>query len=327
MHNEIDATRWWRKERGMSPARLFWIVACADVAIVLALLCKVAIGPLGRYDVFVVIFLVGAVVVLGLIMAVVGLIGKPATYGIGLALVASPLLSLSAQFARDFVTTPSQSALEAGHGYFNRAADRALAVAIVAGDGQKVALLAPAANLNAIGWNRMTFMRLALASGHADPAVVAALLRAGANPDEDQQYLFGSINDGGEATSGAMITGKNERLLRAVIDTGVDLNHWDLEGNPRFLSALRWPEGLAIMLEHGANTEIESKDGNTAIMWAVMLWHWPSIDVLLAHGARLDHVAHDGTSLRDLVLEKVERYRKDRDAEPPQLAALEARLR
>ncbi|MBV8701119.1 hypothetical protein [Bradyrhizobium sp.] len=61
-------------------------------------------------------------------------------------------------------------------------------------------------------------MRLALENGHADPAVVAALLRAGANPDDDQQYLFGSISDGGGATSGAMITGKNERLLRAVVD-------------------------------------------------------------------------------------------------------------
>jgi len=90
---------------------------------------------LGRYDVFVVIFLIGAVVLLGAIMAVVGLIEKPATYRIGLALVASPFLLYGAQFARDFVTTPGRSALEAGHGYFNRAADRALAVAIVAGEG------------------------------------------------------------------------------------------------------------------------------------------------------------------------------------------------
>ena len=107
----------------------------------------------------------------------------------------------------------------------------------------------------------------------------------------------------------------------------MDLNRLDLEGNPRFLTALRWPEGLAVMLEHGANTETESKDGKTALMWAVMLWHWPAVDVLLAHGARLDHVDHEGKSLRDLVAEKLERFRADRTEVPAPLAELEARLR
>jgi hypothetical protein len=173
----------------------------------------------------------------------------------------------------------------------------------------------------------MTFMRLALDDGHADPGVVAALLKAGASPEQDQQYLFGSINDGSGATSGAMITGKNEKLLRAVIEAGVDLNRLDLEGNPRFLTALRWPHGLALMLEHGADTEAESKDGKTALMWAVLLWHGPAIDVLLAHGAGVDHADHQGKTLRDLVAEKLERFRADRAEVPPPLAALEARLR
>jgi hypothetical protein len=122
-----------------------------------------------------------------------------------------------------------------------------------------------------------------------------------------------------------MITGKNEKLLRAVIEAGVDLNRLDLEGNPRFLTALRWPEGLAVMLEHRANTETESKNGKTALMWAVMLWYWPAVDVLLAHGARVDHVDHEG--LRDLVAEKLERFRADRTEVPSPLAELEARLR
>lgn len=81
------------------------------------------------------------------------------------------------------------------------------------------------------------------------------------------------------------------------------------------------------MLEHGANTEAEDQQGNTAIMVAVMLWYWPSIDVLLAHGAQIDRVNHDGKSLRDLVLEKLERYRRDQRDAPSQLSALEARLR
>lgn len=64
--------------------------------------------------------------------------------------------------------------------YFTGTANRALAGAIVAGDAAREASIAPSANPNAVGWNGMTFMRLALEQGHAKPDVVAALLRAGA---------------------------------------------------------------------------------------------------------------------------------------------------
>jgi len=171
----------------------------------------------------------------------------------------------------------------------------------------------------------MTFMRLALLNGHADPDVVMALLRAGANPDQGRQMLLGSINDGASANSGAMITEKNERLLRAVVDAGVDLNHLDLQGQPRFFSALRWSEGLAFMLEHGANIEAADTHGNTAIMVAVMLSKWPAVDVLLARGARIDRANNAGERVRDFVTEMISRYRNRSDV-PTQLSAFEARL-
>jgi ankyrin repeat protein len=311
----------------MSLPRFFWIVACGDVALALALLLKIATGPVSRYDWLVELLLLAFVVLVGAVMGVVALIRKPVAYGIGLALAAVPPLGYAAQIVGDFLTTPSEEAREAGRGYCTAPADRALANAIVAGDAAKVASLLQAANPNAVGWNGMTFMRLALLDGHANPDVVAALLRAGANPDQGQQMLFGSVNDGSEADSGAMITGKNERLLRAVIDAGVDLNHRDLEGQPRFFSALRWPEGLALILERGASVKAEDTKGNTAIMVAVLLWHWPAIDVLLAHGTGIEHVNHEGVSLRVLVMEKLERYRKDQRDAPPQLSVLAARLR
>jgi hypothetical protein len=257
----------------------------------------------------------------------VALIRRRWAYWVGLALAIWPPLYWAVEYVGPWVMTPGESSLAAGHGYFSGAPERALADAIVAGDAAKVAALAPAAKLDTVGWDGMTFMRLALDDGHANPAVVVALLKAGADPEQDHQYLFGSMNDGSQATSGAMITGKNEALLRAVLESGVDLNQLDREGNPRFLTALRWPEGLALMLEHGANTETESKDGKTALMWAVMLWHWPAIDVLLAHGARLDHVDHEGTGLRNLVNEKLERFRTDQAEVPPPLATLDGRLR
>ncbi|HVH81168.1 MAG TPA: ankyrin repeat domain-containing protein [Stellaceae bacterium] len=301
----------------------FWIVAIGDVLFLLAALLDAWTNPSGEFAGLVVVLLLALLVIAGVIVGIVALIRNPVAYAIGLALMVWPPLTFGIKSVTEFVTTPSTASLEAGYGYFTGRAERALADAVVAGDGAQVAALVPTANLNAVGWDRMTFMRLALENGHAKPEVVAALLKAGIDPDQDQQYLFGSMNDGSGATSGAMITGQNEPLLSAVIDTGVDLNHQDLEGNPRFFSALRWPEGLAVMLDRGANTEAEGKNGYTAIMYAVMLWYWPSIDVLLAHGAHLDHTAHDGQTLRDLVSEKRERLHGDM---PPELTRLEARL-
>ena len=307
--------------------RLFWIVAGGDMLVLLALTADTVVGPHGQFAGLVVAMFLAIILLLGVIMIGVALIRRPVAYGFGLALVIWPPLYWAGQYFGQWVTTPSESSLAAGHGYFPGAPEQALADAIVAGDAAKVVALAPAAKLDTVGWDRMTFMRLGLDDGHADPDVVVALLKAGASPEQDQQYLFGSMNDGSQATSGAMITGKNEKLLRAVIEAGVDLNLLDLQGDPRFLTALRWPEGLAVMLEHGANTETESKGGKTALMWAVMLWHWPAVDVLLAHGARVDHVDHEGTSLRDLVAEKLGRFRADRTDVPAPLAELEARLR
>ena len=311
--------------RGMSLAGVFWIVACGDIAVTLFLLLKIVTSPASQYDGIIAVLLLGFIVVLGAIMGGVALIRNPVAYGIGLALALVPPLYYGSRFVEDFVTTPSEESLEAGHGYFKGAANRAVADAIVAGEAAKVASLLPAANPNASGWNNMTFMRLALEDGHANPEIVAALLKAGTDPDQDSQLLFGYIT-GSDADVGVMVKEKNERLLRTVIATGIDLNQLNQEGKPRFFSLLKWPEGLALSLEHGANPEAEDKDGNTAIIWAVKLWYWPAIDVLLAHGARLDHIAHDGQGLHDAVREKLERYQRDRNDPPPQLSALSARL-
>ncbi|HYX01107.1 MAG TPA: hypothetical protein VE963_03405, partial [Reyranella sp.] len=232
----------------MSVAWLFWSVAGGDMLVLLVLAADAVLNPHGQFAGLVVVMFLAAILLLGMVMVGVALIRRPAAYWIGLALVIWPPVYWAAQYFGQWATTPSESSLAAGHGYFPGAPERALADAIVAGDAEKVAALASAAKLDTVGWDRMTFMRLALDDGHADAGVVVALLKAGANPEQDQQYLFGSMNDGSGATSGAMITGRNEKLLLAVIEAGVDLNRLDLEGNPRFLTALRWPEGLAVML-------------------------------------------------------------------------------
>ena len=306
-------------------ATLFWIVACGDVVLLLSTILNVAEGNGGRYVLFgwlVEIFLLVVIGIVGAIMVVVARTRTVLAYRVGLALVVAQPLIYGTQYVNDFATTPSAEAQQTGRAYFTRGPERALAEAILTGDGAKVASLALAANPHALGWHDMTFVRLAMEYGHANPDVVSALLRAGASPERDQDLLLGSV--GPQNHNDDLITAHNERLLRAMIDAGVDLNHGNGVGEPRFFAALKWPEGLALMLEHGANTEAEDKRGNTAIMWAVMFGYWPSIDVLLAHGARTDHVDHDGKSFRDIVLE---RRGGEHGELPPQLAALQARLR
>jgi ankyrin repeat protein len=326
--------------RGMSLAKIFWIAACLDVVLILVPALDEWNHPSGEFSGLVVLGAFAIILFLAVIMLAVAVTRKRMAYWIGLALLAVPTAYVAIGYASYIIvlaTRPGaedlradEAARKARHGDFTTAADRALADAIVAGDASKVASLAPAANLNAVGRDGMTFMRLALEDGQADPAVVAALLRAGADPDQDRQVLFGFIRSESEdVDSGVMVGGKNERLLRAVIDAGVDLNQLDSVGKPRFFALLRWPEGLSFALEHGANIETEDQDADTAIMLAVAWDYWPAVDVLLAHGARIDRVDRHGGSLRDLVIQKLAWYRTypPKPPVPPPLLALEARLR
>ncbi len=313
--------------RGVILPRLFWAASGIGMAALVVMFTSTVLQPHGQFAGLLALLLLAMIVLLGAVMAAVALIRRPAAYWVGLALVAWPPAYYAMQYLTELAQTPGAAALAAGHGFFDGAAEGALADAIVAGDAAKVAALAPAARLDAVGWEGMTFMRLALDQGHAVPEVVVALLKAGADPDQDNRYLFGSFTDGEAAGSGAMITGHNERLLRAVIAAGVDVNRPDREGYPRFFSALRWPEGLAILLENGAAVEAEGADGNTALMWAVSFRQWDAAAVLLAHGAGAEHVARNGRSLRDIVSEAGKRQRMEGGDLPAALARLEDQLR
>lgn len=172
-------------------ARLFWIALWIDAFAAVPVVMSLKIASVPQYQVSDALLLLLSIGLLGAAMTAVTMTRKPAAHGIGLALaIALPLLYANLYpLGR---ATPSDEALRAGHGYFRRAADRALADAIVAGDGAKAVSLIGAVNPNTVSWQDMTFMHLALDRGHADvdPDVVAALLKAGADPDQDDSLLF-----------------------------------------------------------------------------------------------------------------------------------------
>jgi len=65
--------------------------------------------------------------------------------------------------------------------------------------------------------------------------------------------------------------------------------------------ATAMPDGLAAFLDAGADVNAENPDGRTALMEAVRSNQFESVALLLAHGAREDQVAKDGTTLDKLM--------------------------
>jgi hypothetical protein len=294
---------------------LFWAAACGSALLVLVPAADEWVHPRGEFSGLVVVGLLLIAAVLAVVVAAVALIRRPLAYGIGLALVSAPLLWWVTVGVNDLgqrLSAPSLADQESGRGYFTAPADRALAEAIVAGDAARVAALAPAAHLGAAGWGGKTFMRLALEEAHADPRILGPLLRAGIDPDQDASDLYSLIYNE-----------KDEALLRLVIESGVDLNTHMGHGHWLLFVRYDWPEGLALMLDHGADPEAQDDEGCTEIMRAVQAGSWPTVEVLLAHGARIDHVGNSGRSLRDLLPEAIAR---SNGPIPPRIAALQASL-
>jgi hypothetical protein len=280
---------------------LFWIAVGGCGLLLLVPAAREWAHPSGQFSGLAVLALLAMAAVVATIAVAVAVIRKPWAYGIGSALVSLPLLwwalaSLSDLHGR--MSAPSLDDQAAGRGYFAAPADSALAEAIVAGDAARVGALAPTANLAAIGWGRMTFMRLALDAAHAAPAIIGPLLRAGLDPDQEASALYSLIT-----------SEKNEVLLRQVIDAGVDLNRHMGHGQWFLFLRYDWPEGLALLLDHGVDTEAQDAMGYTAIMRAVRVGSWPTVELLLAHGARTEHVGHDGKSLRHLLPEAIAHFR------------------
>ncbi len=185
-----------------------------------------------------------------------------------------------------------------GEGYFDTKAERDLAAAIVACnvyedppncDFPKIDALVRAANVNTVGRRDKTFMDLALEAG-AVPEVVGSLLRAG--------------ETAGDARGKAMHYACEQvkpKLARAVLAAGVDPNLREADGTPYMIRAVAMPDGLAAFLDAGADANAAAPEGNTALMEAVRSNQFESVALLLAHGAREDRVAKDGTTLDKLM--------------------------
>ena len=75
---------------------------------------------------------------------------------------------------------------------------------------------------------------------------------------------------------------------------------------------------------NGVDTETQDDTGYTEIMRAARAGSWPTVELLLSHAARTDHVGNDGRTLRDLLTEAIA---QSHGALPAPIASLQASLR
>ena len=109
---------------------------------------------------------------------------------------------------------------------------------------------------------------------HPHPEIIAALLRAGAQPEARD-------TDGRTPLIAAAYRGW-ARNVRALLDGKPDINAVDAEGRTALMgdSVLGYQEEADMLLAQGANPDLKTRFGRTALMWAAG-FHYPAVVRLL----------------------------------------------
>lgn len=192
--------------------------------------------------------------------------------------------------------------METGVGYFDDKPDRDLVVAVRACnpelrryglvcDLDKVAALSRTIDVYASGLTRDSQMALALQNG-PNVDVLRILLRTGKPPDDILQWVFSTAVDLRDLT-----------LLHAALDAGLDPNGlWGSADTVLYGTEFHgWVEGVAALLDAGAQIDHTDTAGYTALMRAINERHYEVAALLLARGAAENTVASYGTTMESLV--------------------------
>ena len=127
-------------------------------------------------------------------------------------------------------------------------------------------LLSRGATVNAASQWKSTALHEACMNGHYD--VVQTLLNAGANAN--------LINNAGHTALMEAVIEGHESVARLLISRGADVNFQDLSGfsdgeTPLMVAAAKGETGIAaLLLAKGADVNRKTKDGQTALMVAIM---------------------------------------------------------
>ncbi len=124
---------------------------------------------------------------------------------------------------------------------------------------------------------------VAAGKGHAD--IVAALLRARANPN--------AVTPEGLTPLWAAVFSRNESVLKQLLDRGAEV---DLPSGPGQLTplmhaaALGFMDGVRLLLHRGADVNSRSPDGQTPLGLAISRDSAESVEIMLSHGANVEQM-------------------------------------
>ncbi len=182
-------------------------------------------------------------------------------------------------------------------------------------DVDVVAALAPTVKINEQGNYGYSFLTFAMIQPAIDNRIVAALLKAGADPNGSNSNPVTETVFAGDAAR-----------LNMLLYAGADPNPKGATGEPAIFNMTQSPEMMRILLKRGAKVDATDGKGWTVLMTATRDGHWSAVQVLQESGADLLHKAADGKDLAAVIAEAEASAKTNGQAVPPELLALEARL-
>lgn len=157
--------------------------------------------------------------------------------------------------------------------------------------------------------DRLGWQAIHLAARDANVEILKELLRAGADPNaygypETEGGAFVPIDEACVGTSGLRTAETKERIetVRVLLQHGAKVNvynpHISNGAGPLYQAALRGFNVIVqLLLEHGAEFEVEDNSGTTPLMGASYIGNAKTAEILLSAGAQPNHRSRRGTAL------------------------------
>lgn len=267
---------------------LFWLIVLCDFAGIglLFLLGLAAAGPSKTNPLSVAAYLL---IVPGLLLALSVFLfhfaSSPLLRGAGFVLALSPVLALVLMKGYAEAQFKLNSDAQGNMTFFRAGPSREISTAIARNDAAAVAALAPKVNLNGRGFGDQTLLMLAFRQLRKTPdqlGVVRALVKAGADPN---------VGAGGETPLQQAIQLSSKtgpEPVELLLAAGAKVNEKDGFGRPVWFGATGKTVDVGIlqaMLDHGADLQARSAQGQGALFDAATCGNWKATLLLLQRGA------------------------------------------
>jgi len=162
-----------------------------------------------------------------------------------------------------------------------------------------------AVELNSIHKKDMTFLHFAFV--HKNVEAMKLLIESGASPHIEIKDL-GSV-------MGIAVQAKDVKYLEALLESGVSANSTDRWEMPHFFAATTKDDdckALELFAKHGADFDIPSSTGRTAVMHAFASVAYDQVEYLIKHGVKLDSQTSNGVTLAYFLELELEQQKRDR---------------